>query len=658
MPAAGAPRDLAEGVSFQDRIAAIEPAGRRRVAALAALTLLLWVLTWTTAFRAPAAGLDFGWAAGLYMASERGLQFGTDIVFTFGPFGFLGAGPSLWFQDLAAISFVYLVLLQLAYCGLILHALGRSIGLVAGFFASLLVLSLVPSADQTVVVMAALAMTALAAEREGWAPVALNYAGPAFAALQMMIKLSLGPIVAAIGFFALIGTGASARRVAGFAAMYVGWVVALWLLAGEGLAQLPDYLRNSLAIITGYNEAMGVSIAPAWQLWAGVALGLLLVVVAWFGDYETRRGRIAGVAVMGVVAFTSFKYGAVRFEANHVAVMLSTLAVAFLVIPARGARRLLTLGGAMAAIVVTLIASPGGVPSIDPVAHARAARHELGLALDPQERRESAAFGKAILQSLYDLDPKTLALLDGESVAIDPWEITIAWAFDLDWSPLPVIQGYQALTSGLDELNSERLEGDEAPERILRVDPAAVGGEYQTRTIDGRFPAWDPPEQAVATLCNYVPLHQTERLQVLGKVDDRCGEPESIGTVEAAPGETVDVPQAGPGEVVLARVQGAEVAGLERIRSLLYKPRPRTAIVNGEDEYRLVPGTADDGLLMNGDPAVIGEGAFAQAPQARTLAIDGAGEVSIEFERIAVEPTALERAEVRRGGSARRGASG
>jgi hypothetical protein len=37
----------------------------------------------------PEPGLDAGWLAGLAMAEERGLIFGQDILFTYGPWGWL-----------------------------------------------------------------------------------------------------------------------------------------------------------------------------------------------------------------------------------------------------------------------------------------------------------------------------------------------------------------------------------------------------------------------------------------------------------------------------------------------------------------------------------------------------------------------------------------
>src|SRR5438046_2326240 len=53
--------------------------------------LLVWLLTFPTFPGAPLQGLDGSYRAGLQLAFARHLQFGSDLVYTFGPLGFLAA---------------------------------------------------------------------------------------------------------------------------------------------------------------------------------------------------------------------------------------------------------------------------------------------------------------------------------------------------------------------------------------------------------------------------------------------------------------------------------------------------------------------------------------------------------------------------------------
>jgi hypothetical protein len=211
----------------------------------------------------------------------------------------------------------------------------------------------------------------------------------------------------------------------------------------------------------------------------------------------------------------------------------------------------------------------------------------------------------------------------------------------LDWDPLPVFQNYSAYTSELDRLNAAAAESQNGPERILRENQLLVLPEFPTPDLDGRYPGWDPPEQARAVLCNFAPLHTTERWQVLGRVPDRCGRPRPIGSVESRYGEVVEVPAPGAGEVVFARIQGAGVSGLERLTALILHARVRQVVVNGSQTYRLLPETAGDGLLLRADPRLTAaEGpVFTQVPQAETIRLEGAsGGLKVEFFAMAVRP--------------------
>jgi hypothetical protein len=246
------------------------------------------------------------------------------------------------------------------------------------------------------------------------------------------------------------------------------------------------------------------------------------------------------------------------------------------------------------------------------------------------------------MKAVYRLDGQTQAALAGHTVAIEPWESGVAWAYRLDWQPLPVFQNYSAYTAGLDGLNAAEAESASGPERILRENPLLVFPEFPTADLDGRYPGWDPPRQARAVLCNFAPLRTTERWQVLGRIPDRCGPTHPLGSSDAGYGQVVQVPSPRPGEVVFVRIHGTEVAGLERLSNLALHARVRQIVVDGAQTYRLIPETAADGLLLRGDPHVTAaEGAFAQVPQAKTIQLEGAGgELRFDFYAMTVRPPA------------------
>ena len=69
--------------------------------------VLVAAATWNVGFGTPVAGLDTSWVAGLYMATHAGLHFGSDVIWTYGPLGFL-AQASVIYRALGVIWFAYM----------------------------------------------------------------------------------------------------------------------------------------------------------------------------------------------------------------------------------------------------------------------------------------------------------------------------------------------------------------------------------------------------------------------------------------------------------------------------------------------------------------------------------------------------------------------
>ena len=79
------------------------------------------------------------------------------------------------------------------------------------------------------------------------------------------------------------------------------------------------------------------------------------------------------------------------------------------------------------------------------------------------------------------------------------------------------------------------------------------------------------------------------------------------------------------------------MSGLERLSTFLLHARTRRVVVNGAQSYRLIPGTASDGLLLWGGDRIAEGGVFSQIPQARTIEVTGAdGGLRFSFFRMRV----------------------
>src|SRR5205823_12643891 len=121
---------------------------------------------------------------------------------------------------------------------------------------------------------------------------------------------------------------------------------------------------------------------------------------------------------------------------------------------------------------------------------------------------------------------------------------------------------------------------------------------------------------------------------------DRCGATRLLGSVDSGYGRNVRVPRAGRNQVVFARIHGAGISGLERLRTLLYRSTFRNVVVNGGAAgYRLVPGTAADGLIMSAPRSVDFPVPYRLSPDVRTLELTGAsGSLRFDFYAMPVRP--------------------
>jgi hypothetical protein len=621
--------------------------------------LIVALLGWRVGMNPPGVGLDASWNAGLAMGVHDGLHWGKDLVWTYGPLGFLQT-QLVWFTDQTVLTFLYQGLLHVIFCVALVWALGRRLPLLlacVGAFVAVTVLPLLELSLLSAVIAAFWLLEGDAARsgppapsasdseeatsasdwRSGRRLDALVIAAATFAAPAALIKLSTGPLVPVVLLIALIGARVGGRRIAIFVAVLVVELLVLWLLAGQSLGDIPDFIRHSIQISSGYSAAMlrSTEVAP-WKVTAAtlgaIAVSIALVVVAWLAPYRDRRGRWAGTLLVVLAAFAIYKEGVVRVDAGHLTVYFANACVLWVAVGFAPGRRWFIPAVALLVFLASLPLRPAGTEgNLNPFDNLHYAFDQARNLASSGRRAAVMEQGRSGLEATYALEPEALAAVRGHTIAVEPWEAGAAWAYHLDWLPQPVFQNYSAYTPALDRMNAATIESPDGPERLLRENAQVVDGEFPTPDIDNRFLGWDPPEQARAVLCNFAPLYTSERWQVLGRVPDRCGPERALGTVEAAAGQSVPVPTPAPGTVVFARVGGAGVSGLERVQNFLLHARSRHAIVNGGTRYRLVPETAGDGLLMRAAPGVAESGPFDPVPEAHTIAVEG-GSATLTYE--------------------------
>ncbi len=208
------------------------------------------------------------------------------------------------------------------------------------------------------------------------------------------------------------------------------------------------------------------------------------------------------------------------------------------------------------------------------------------------------------------------------------------------WSPLPVFQSYSAYTTALDELNAERLRSAAGPTRILRERVDDVDGTPYA--VDRRFVWFESPAAMLETFCRYDELAANDRWQVLGRTTRSCGGPEVIAAASSRAGESVTVPpESRPGRFVIVRITGFPDGILDKLRTLAFRADEWYVELPDRGRFRLVPGTADDGLLLAVPDGVSSHPRFAFGPAITSLTVSAgrygdASDALLTFEFLSV----------------------
>lgn len=606
-----------------------------RIALLVAMGGVITLLTWPIAYRPITTGLDPSWRQALHMAVEDGLRFGTDLVFTYGPLGFLSAPspPVGWTSVLALIAsgLVYLGLVLLILDGLrrFLPLWGAAI---VALVAARMFAYLPPYEALQVVVFILATNVLLGVVRLPTSVIVVG--GGLLAAVALLGKLNVGVFVAAMVGVVAVSVGRPWPRglLAYLAALSVS-ILGLWLVSGGNLADIPPFIGRSIEIVSGFSQAMGTDREPPRYHWIYAAYAIIAATLVWYALRATtdvpRARRIQVLALLAILLFAMWK---TAFARGFPAYMFATAGLAAIPFLWSGGRQVAL--ATLAAIWIGYLAA-GPAVATSPTGYFNAPSSVrsallLGRAALPWRVEGEADLTRQTLRDRYDLPADVVEAIGDGGLHIDPWEAGVAQAYaDLSWEPLPIFQSYFAYTAVLDELNADRLRSDARPQRILReftpwtflgVAPPP-GIRTLAHTIDGRFYWFESPAATLERLCRYEQLVAGERWQVLGTTGRQCGAPIPLGTVETRAGEPVIVP-APPSDdqFVIVRVHGVEGGLVDRIRTALWESAEWYVQVE-DRKFRLVPGTADQGLLLAVPSAAQGSEPFAFGPRIGSITV-------------------------------------
>ncbi len=590
------------------------------------LGALIALISWPLVGLQPTVGIDPSWGIGLYMATAHGLNFGTQVVYTYGPLGFL-VGPNLAVVWLARIAFVWTALVHVGFCVAMLYATRRALGILIAAPLTLFA-AIMPQSDPVLIPALIFSVALIFGE---WSPrerkwIALGWG--AVTAVELLSSLRAGPTLLVILIVALLAAPERRRTLSLYFGGLVGVFVFCWFATGQGVGNFGDYVINTASVVEGFSASMArVEVGYWWQSTSMFVAGGALLVLFLFAAkrLDDNWRRLALLVTVGAVTFLFFKHAVVQESPGSVAALIPAfLTLAFALAPY--ANRIAVVGTLATLVTVTLLTL-----QYDPYATFNFGAktsffvEQAGQIAIPGRAGKLQGEAKELMRDYYKLTPAELALLKGRTVYAGTWETGAIWAYDLDWDPLPIFQQYTAYTPRLDRLNAAKLEGSSAPERILWQNVAHfIPGAFPPGALDNRFPAWESPEQMVQMFCRYRVEHWDPAWAILRDSPDRCGPEREIETVTAGYDQPVPIPKVGPKEAVVLRVHGLAVEGKEKLLTLLYRAGQRRVFFT-EGLYAVVGETAADGLLLSVPEWADYPGEYALSSKSETVAFDKQG---------------------------------
>ena len=448
-------------------------------------------------------GLDSGWAFALHAFHAKGFQHGRDVVFTYGPLGFLE--PRFYHPD----TYIALLLRSAAFAVVVWYALwayGRSViqnALTRGVW--LVFLMTVASVTTRAIdrppesFLCALLLLIHFHRTPGSRAAGAWWLLIASLALAGSIKFSY--LAGGLATVLVVSLDELARKRApkalvGFVALYACFSAA----GGQNLSSIVPYFAASSDLAGSYSTAMSWDGPSAGVIgYVTAAVALLFAAVPRLA--ASRRQQFLLAAGLLAVLWLLFKQGYVRHDPLHAINAIGELlmiVVLCLPLALEGRRKVeaLTLWSiafvpaAVLTWVVSSAASGGGpVGPLKLTLRALKANVAASLRLirdgtEPLERQFQISIRDLVQQ--FPLPPSI------GSVEVYPWDVWLPLVHDVDYRPRPIFQSYAAFTPKLSGMNARHLASSRTETLLLQV-----------KSIDGRLPTLDDALSWPIILNNY-----------------------------------------------------------------------------------------------------------------------------------------------------------
>jgi len=483
------------------------------------LYLIIFITSFPAIGRVIDISLDPSWLYALNYFFFKNMQFGKDIMFTYGPLGFLKGPQPVGNNLLVGICFyfaTYMILVYSIVCLIMsIHREKRALAMVmytflvfyilARFEASLYYLSvlLVPtlilnydnSKRPFFMHITAAVISTLFLIKIGWGIVGLLFLGSYLTRkllLEKKYRLFLWPIITgAIVFFTL------------------------WFCIYNDFSGITNYIFSGFQFI--YGNASAMSLDPGNDL-SVIHFLSVLIIMMFFMFYAKDKKIYLINSIFLLPSIAMFKYAFGRQDRGHIKVFTDFLLVYFFVIIIQKLSvRKKMIFSILFCILLLMFFRLNGTPGLSTFmvfngGLGKGIKNLYNASFGYKAYRENLTHDSEIRLKKEILSKEILKEIKQYPTDIYPWNTTYIPANNLNWRPRPVFQSYVAYTPWLDEADNDFVTSKDAPVYIIWVTKrwgGAVG------SVDGRYLFNDEPKTIYEIINNYEPILFEEKAVLL-----------------------------------------------------------------------------------------------------------------------------------------------
>ena len=429
-------------------------------------------------------GVEGAWTSLLGYAHQKGLQYGPEIVYPYGPLGFL-ITPHFNSETRGLRMFVDIVLaFGIAY-GVCLVAWRSGRGWRALLLTVFAVLAAnIEYAPQDMIInigLLAWGFLCITSSRLTWVscvPLVLLASFSSLAKVSGLILAGFTVTIVCIDLWLRV----ERRTCLSLICSYLACVAGGWTMADQKFSNLPMYLSRGVLMSSGYEQTMGLE-PPVAVLVCG-ALVLCIAIAAsivgsccWNPNRAPFLRRILLGFWLSVLGFLTWKHGFVRADPHHNCLYLGFVAVLLLLSATLGygdrklykwSLYLSSFGAGLAVFTIQMTIYPEHLRLLRPFERLT---YNVKSVLHPSVYREKMRPAEYRTGQLVEL-PRLCQTIGTATVDVFGNEQSYGVLNHLNFHPRPIFQSYAASTLALMRINEAFYSSPGAPEYVLfKVDP-------------------------------------------------------------------------------------------------------------------------------------------------------------------------------------------